>query len=211
MKVERKLAGATRNGKCFRAENGKTALGVTNNRLQTASRTTATRVGQKRKRLWLQPHVSSRAGDREQVSRLSYTKSVSSRSCATGWKTRALRRIPSRQAVSSELANTRPAEEQGNGGGGVVTHTRCGGCAKQASGSSFTSFVTVLHGPGDPLDGFSRDFGAEVSVEGRRSSSLSGDGWVRFSFSTSAMTTNDVLCQIIPSPNAISTAFVVPE
>lgn len=42
---------------------------------------------------------------------ITYTKSVSSRSCATGWKTRARRRIPSRQAVSSELANTLPAAQ----------------------------------------------------------------------------------------------------
>lgn len=42
---------------------------------------------------------------------ISYTKSVSSRSCATGWKTRARRRIPSKQAVSSELANTLPAAQ----------------------------------------------------------------------------------------------------
>lgn len=40
---------------------------------------------------------------------------------------------------------------------------------------TFTSFVTVLQRPGDPLDGLCRDFGAEVSVKGRRSSSLSGD------------------------------------
>lgn len=50
---------------------------------------------------------------------------------------------------------------------------------KQVSLFGFTSFVTVLHRPGDPLDGFGRDFGAEVSVKGRRSSSLSGDGRIR--------------------------------
>lgn len=43
---------------------------------------------------------------------ITYTKSVSSLSCTTGWKTRALRRIPSRQQESSLLANTRPAGER---------------------------------------------------------------------------------------------------
>lgn len=41
---------------------------------------------------------------------LSYTKSVSSFSCTTGWKTRALRRIPNKQAESSVFANTRPTK-----------------------------------------------------------------------------------------------------
>lgn len=45
---------------------------------------------------------------------ITYTKSVSSLSCTTGWKTRALRRIPSRQQESSLLANTRPAGEEKN-------------------------------------------------------------------------------------------------
>lgn len=46
------------------------------------------------------------------IKQSSYTKSVSSRSCATGWKTRVLRRIPSRHAVSSEFANTLPATKR---------------------------------------------------------------------------------------------------
>lgn len=45
---------------------------------------------------------------------ITYMKSVSSLSCTTGWKTRALRRIPSRQQESSLLANTRPAGKKRN-------------------------------------------------------------------------------------------------
>lgn len=42
------------------------------------------------------------------IKRYTHTKSVSSLSWTTGWKTRALRRIPSRQQESSLFAKTRP-------------------------------------------------------------------------------------------------------
>lgn len=64
----------------------------------------------------------------------------------------------------------------------VDANAHTSGGEKQVSDISFTSFVTVLHRPGDPLDGFRRDFGAEVSVKRRRSSSLSGEGWIVFYF-----------------------------
>lgn len=130
---------------------------------------------------------------------VSYTKSVSSRSCETGWNTRALRRIPNRQAVSSELANTRPAGEREASAFRTRTRTRARGSGvcchaqtltftqpwlksnKQApkckyttwlNRDDFTSFERVLERPCDPLHGFSWNLGAKVSVKRRRSSSL---------------------------------------
>lgn len=99
-----------------------------------------------------------------------HTKSVSSRSCDTGWNTRALRRIPSRQAVSSELANTRPAWK---------TSVRLMNAAlmehhQTCSEFTLTSFVRVLERPCDPLNGFSCNFSAKVSIKGWRRSSLWG-------------------------------------
>lgn len=49
---------------------------------------------------------------RPQRAFFTYTKSVSPLSSATGWKTRLRRRIPSRQTVSSVLANTFPKREK---------------------------------------------------------------------------------------------------
>lgn len=90
---------------------------------------------------------------------ISYTKSVSPRSCDTGWNTRARRRIPSRHAESSELANTRPAHKASVSGGG-------GGGVEQQAATPLTAFVAVGQFLGDPLDGFGSDLGAEVPVEG---------------------------------------------
>lgn len=65
-----------------------------------------------------------------------YTKSVSSFSCTTGWKTRALRRIPSRQQESSLFANTRPAgvttmaSADGHTGRGRKEGQRTDGCGR---------------------------------------------------------------------------------
>lgn len=130
---------------------------------------------------------------------ISYTKSVSSRSCETGWNTRALRRIPNRQAVSSELANTRPAgrekhwplepepePEHAVQVCAVIAQTLTFTqpwlkSNKQApkckyttwlNRDGFTSFERVLERPCDPLHGFSWNLGAKVSVKRRRSSSL---------------------------------------
>lgn len=62
----------------------------------------------------------------------------------------------------------------------TVARAHTSGGETHVSDFALTSFVAVLQRPGDPLDGFRRDFGAEVSVERRRSSSLSGDSWVLF-------------------------------
>lgn len=69
-------------------------------------------------------------------------KSVSPLSCTTGWKTRALRRIPSRQQESSLFAKTRPV-------GGKNTGSRDGHVGKDrrvppTQGGSQQMFVALL-------------------------------------------------------------------
>lgn len=114
-------------------------------------------------------------GLKNSENRGSYTKSVSSRSCDRGWNTRALRRIPNRQAVSSELANTRPTNKH-QSSDLKPSEPRLGSdrqiCHETWCVSCLTSFVTVLKSLCDPLNGFSCNLSAEVSIKRWRSATL---------------------------------------